>query len=55
METNRSFSKVGQAREYLKAEGYAFAGFGALTGAEVYQRDGKAVLLRRKAGLWALK
>ena len=50
----QTFSTVQQAREYLKNAGYMFAGFGALTQAEIYKRDGAAVLLRRKVGRWVL-
>jgi hypothetical protein len=53
-QAGKGFQKVAQAREYLKSQNYAFAGFGALTGAEVYKRDGKAVLLTRKAGQWVV-
>jgi hypothetical protein len=43
-----TYTTIQEARQALLAQGYRSAGFGAMTGAECWKRDGKAVFIRRR-------
>jgi hypothetical protein len=46
----QTFTTIQEARQALLSQGYKSAGVGAMTGAECWKRDGKAVFIRRRAG-----
>lgn len=45
-----TFSKIDEARQALIAAGFRFNGYGAITSAEGWQKDGKVVFIRRQNG-----
>ncbi len=45
-------TKIGSAREYLRSEGFAFAGYGAMTKDEMWKRGNETAFIRRdRSGL----
>ena len=50
-----NFSNIQAARDYLLGNGYRFFGFGAMTKAEGWKKDGKALFIRRAQKGWSVR